>query len=666
MAWTAALFLGAAGASAKTAVDVSVGWGDRFRPGRWTPLYVTVSDSTQRQAVVEVYAPTDRRYAMRIREGLAIGPTPVTIPIYVPVSYELNETSISIHDADSYKRLENVILSDQPAFNGAAGPQAIGNNQLFIGISGKAGTERLVQSQFQQPNIATSYLAPSRLPATSIGYDMLDVLVLNQPDLGRISVEQQQAIVDWVRSGGLLVMWPGPEPVPASSPLLSILPAAIGENRAYAIGAVPPSEVGLPARFSKLTGRELTSPTADAKPIAIFENAAAATTAHRRWVGYGQVMLLPVDVSTLVFNDNGKALAFWRRVLKDVVAIPVADKDNNNYYPYGVADPSRAMALRSTMDWISDIPGAGRFGFTYVAGVLLVMMFIVGPVDWFVLKKLGRQPWTWVTMSGWVALVTLGAIYIGHIFKSGEVFFRTASVIDEAGGSRVAAVDVAGIYSPQTTRYNLSLQPESWWRPASEINPYGASGLQLVLDFHQDYRGNRPTPIVINVWNMRFIEGADHSPAAQTIDAKLRRNGNRVIGTISNRGELPLSALRVRTQRGMATIKATLAPGQSTEIDAALDGGDRSLLTTRPTSQEPYYRMNRQQAGPTSLPSAITLNGIADRRSQRIDQVLADRDDVAVVYAEFESNAPPPRIGLNVENPNVSHRGVIRTLVPLE
>jgi hypothetical protein len=60
------------------------------------------------------------------------------------------------------------------------------------------------------------------------------------------------------------------------------------------------------------------------------------------------------------------------------------------------------------------------------------------------------------------------------------------------------------------------------------------------------------------------------------------------------------------------------------------------------------------------------MNGIAERRSQRIDQILIDRSDLACVYAEFESPAAPARLKLNVDHPRSAHRGVVRALVPLE
>src|SRR5687767_9337215 len=90
---------------AKVKIALDVGSENNFRAGKWTPLFITLTDSSPRQVVLEIYSPTDRRYALNIRQGLAIGPQPVTVPIYAPLSYRLDETTITVRDANSGRRL---------------------------------------------------------------------------------------------------------------------------------------------------------------------------------------------------------------------------------------------------------------------------------------------------------------------------------------------------------------------------------------------------------------------------------------------------------------------------------------------------------------------------------------------------------------------------------
>jgi hypothetical protein len=652
-------------AFAKVQLAVDVGWENKFRAGKWTPLFITLQESSPRQVILEVYSPADRRYALNIKQGLTIGPQPVVVPIYAPLSFRLDETTITVRDGNTGRRLEHLIVNDFPVYANQPGPQAVSAQDPFIVISGNASGERMLQAQLRHQNVNTAFIAANRLPITPVGYESIDVLLLNQPELSRLNVEQQGAIAAWVRGGGLLVIIPGSAPPPAIGPLIEILPARIGAIRQLDLDPAVVKKAGLPARFAKLKGRDLTDAAPDARAVPLFDP--SGPKAVRRWVGMGQVMLLPVEVSSLAFDDANDALAFWRGTLTGMIDIPVVADNNTRGYYYGMNDdPRRIVAVRQTLDWIGDIPGAGSFGFSYVAIVLIAMMFIVGPVDWFVLKWLGKQPWTWVTISGWIGVVTLGSIYIGHVFKSGDVHFRTASVIDEAGGARVAALDLAGIYSPRTTEYDLEMRPSSWWRTASMTNPYGGSNILTEIVCHQDYRGNRPLPMLINVWNVRFLEGQEIGEEPPMVQAQLAHapEGRNLTGSITNRAPFPLSGILIRTRDGVTRLAGPIEPGATMQVSGAIVK-DKTLVATTQISQQDQWQLYSQEM-PTTRPTPQTINGVADLRAVRIDQQLAERDDIACVYATYEA-PPDERLKvLNVTEPLTAHVGVVRALVPVQ
>ena len=167
---------------------------------------------------------------------------------------------------------------------------------------------------------------------------------------------------------------------------------------------------------------------------------------------------------------------------------------------------SKPRTARSTQiaDFLGNVPGAGRISFGFIAAILIGMMVIVGPVDWFVLKKLGQQPWTWVTTSGWIALITLCAVYAGHIFKSGTLHYKTLRTVDQVENGVVGISDYVAIYSPRTRTYQLETEPDGWWQPAAFNNSRGTS-LKLDMDFHQTSEGNTPDEMLVNVWSLRFL-----------------------------------------------------------------------------------------------------------------------------------------------------------------
>ena len=73
-----------------------------------------------------------------------------------------------------------------------------------------------------------------------------------------------------------------------------------------------------------------------------------------------------------------------------------------------------------------------------------------------------------------------------------------------------------------------------------------------------------------------------------------------------------------------------------------------------------YYK-----EAPTTRPAPETLSGIADLRSVRIDQQLAERDDVACVYAGYDA-PPDERLKLtSVKDAKRAHTGMVRAIVPV-
>ena len=66
------------------------------------------------------------------------------------------------------------------------GRQIVSPRDLFIVISGNASGERMLQAQLRHNNVNTSFIAANRLPATPVGYESIDVLLLNQPEIARL------------------------------------------------------------------------------------------------------------------------------------------------------------------------------------------------------------------------------------------------------------------------------------------------------------------------------------------------------------------------------------------------------------------------------------------------------------------------------------------------
>lgn len=694
-----------------------------MRGCRWTPVWVTLSDPVRRGAVLELYAPNSDRQALNISERVPMGSTPLTFPIYAPLIGRLDDCVLKVRemqdDGSPGKLLHDEIQLDQIRTTGMQGinNDFVDEGSAFIALSGQQASLTVLEGGLGMGGTVV-YVPPKQLPRFAKGYDCFDLLILNAPDLGKMDLTTQTAIADWVRGGGRLILWLNDDPVPPLSPIGQLLPAQPGRTRIVKVPHETLTLAGIIDRFDQLKIRDLT-PDPGAEQMQLFPLIPGPVN-HVQWEvkapivsndyprefiglrerrGLGQIELLSFDVSSLPFRDGVEAMKFWRPLLTGLVPLHDGTDSNRSFSNAMQQSPEKASAAAQVMDWLGDVPGVGKFGFSYVAAVLLMLIVLVGPVDWFVLKKMGRQPWTWITTAGWIALITVGGIFIGHMLKSGDLYYRTVRIIDQADGEAVGTLDVAAIYSPRTTDYRIDAAPEGWWQPLSASEYfYRGSGMMTKIsctqnphDAQTEARSNLPEEMTINVWNLRFLEGDKIARDQPMIEAKLlqtgdRNNAYRLTGMVTNIGTQPLRHMLIRTSRGLyrlpskrspTLVPATggtgdiyqdaepidgLPPGASIAVDLFVNANDSFLQPLQRNTNYGGYSTSDPPARDDESHMRCAL-GMAVDRARRIDELMASSQDLACVYA-LSSGVPP---SVKLDNPQAiqEHWQVIRALVPL-
>ena len=333
---------------AAVTVTARFGWGDRFRPERWTPAYVTARADAPTPAVVEWYVPRPGRAAMVIRQDVTLNAAAETFPAYLPVGPDPAAIHVTVRDAATGRTLGAwPQRPPSPTAYDAAQVRA----PLFVGTSGESPSLRWVDRQ----TYAVAYLPPLDLPRRAVGYDGLDVLVLDRPDLNAMEPAQARAVAAWVRSGGRLVVWTGINPVPAGSPLADLMPGLVIDFATRRVGAAD-------VPFVRLAG--------------VAEDA-LVTTVRR---GEGEVVFLHAPPDAL--RDAG--VTFLPDTPRPALDAPPLPKP---------APPN----------------GGGRPGWLLAA---LAVAAVVGPVDWLVQRRTRRSGLPWVTLPGWVVLLGLLALYL--------------------------------------------------------------------------------------------------------------------------------------------------------------------------------------------------------------------------------------------------------------
>lgn len=412
---------------------------------------------------------------------------------------------------------------------------------------------------------------PDTLPTAWPAYDGVRVLVVNPlstPGGHAADPRAQDAVKTWVRSGGRLVLLadaPGeawrawlPDEAGAAITLSDSHDAAIptevrdaiekaakdtrdraadDPERADLKADVPPPAAGAPCRLLRLTDAGLASGW-HARWLAAADKATSASAPVHTGLlaegpaGFGFVTVLGLDPARAPATLSTRATAgVWRDALQTPLGdwLDTAASLARARAQFGWVQTSQERATNSAIARLGNVPIPGDWLFLVIAGAIGLMAVMVGPVDYFILKRLGAGQRSWLTALGWIALASLAAYTAPRLLRAAPTRVNRISSLDCILPGLSAAADpsaprtafvagLTGIYSGESGMARL-VDPDltSWWHGTSPIDFWrrSAQGLMLggIVPTTQaaaggqagSARGNPLLALPISLWTFRLF-----------------------------------------------------------------------------------------------------------------------------------------------------------------
>src|SRR5262249_4326834 len=136
--------------------------------------------------------------------------------------------------------------------------------------------------------------------------------------------------------------------------------------------------------------------------------------------GLGRVLLVGFDLDGGSFSNWEGRAAFWDRIQTELAPAPARVNPAGNQPPFqqdyqAQIQPPFKRGLEPSVD-IQPI------SFAWVALFLLFYIALVGPIDYFILKKVfKRLELTWITFPLTVIVVSVAAYFTAYAMKGGEL-----------------------------------------------------------------------------------------------------------------------------------------------------------------------------------------------------------------------------------------------------
>ncbi|MEK6702535.1 MAG: hypothetical protein AABZ53_09745, partial [Planctomycetota bacterium] len=354
--------------------------------------------------------------------------------------------------------------------------------------------------------LTSADLRPENMPPLARAYDGLDALVVQPNKVLAADPRVVAAVREWVDSGGRLVLL-----VPEDgASWRTWLPGASGEDL-VTIGNLAdtsvPGELStvLSGKVSSLNARGTQQPKGDVyagypfrddPKVEVEESAtggvARATVKARlvtpsqaavrdgwksRWggliaegpVGLGWVTVIGCDPETIPATlDNTATQVVWQDALRTALA---------PYLKRSMTDrTSWETPTNLALNQIVTVTEPDNTIFYAILGGLFTLMILLGPFDYFVLKRFDARQRSWATALLWISLATVAALVVPPNLRTGRSQHNRLAVIDTLQTSNTMTsparswmTGVSGVFGASKVLLRPDGQVDgSWWHGVSD------------------------------------------------------------------------------------------------------------------------------------------------------------------------------------------------------
>ncbi len=617
-----------------TVQAVRLGIGGACKAGFWTPIWLDLKAGPNgASGTLEFIIPDGDNvpviYGDEKSGAVSLGPNhDATLLRYAKIGRENAPIRVRLRDGDRVVWSQE--LTGLPA-------RLAATQELVVGIGDDLNLKEAIAGTRRSPELSLAVVqtrSAADLPDQWLGYEGVDWVVLAVGDgshLASLSTAQREALLDWLRLGGRMVISAGSggeQLAAADSPWKALLPGRLAEVSVLRerTGLEAFTGVDLPWEDDEFQRtRPLVSRLREFEGALVMEETGSGTDKPlvvRAAHGLGAIVFIGLDLGHPGF-------AKWPgrpKLLASVMGVTARSGNEETEQRRGLTHlgyDDLVGQLRAALD---QFPGVALVSFTTVSVLTAAYLLLIGPGDYLVLARLNlpRQT-TWVSFALLTAAFVAAAWILGHSTHGDRVRLNQLEFVDvEAKFGVVRGTGWAHLYSPRTAPFTIDFQPLGQdyplqaaggvlaWQglPGTSIGGLASAQRSLVVTTPYRVHEPGPTPGIIGLpvqcassksMSLRWWGTATKPPLASLVENIHGALG----GELSNPLPVELADCLVAFDDKLYRL-GKLAPGQ------VVDMGSRSWLNleariTRKTIEGSREISTLWQRDSTDLPRLVQI-----------------------------------------------------------
>ncbi|WP_432359677.1 hypothetical protein [Sporosarcina sp. UB5] len=401
------------------------------------------------------------------------------------------------------------------------------------------------------------------LPEEAAGWGPTDMIIIDEYPIADMSEAQQQAILNWVRSGGIIIFGSSDHLEAESGIFAEYLPLTL--NGKTSIG---------PEVFNEWTSRddfdkEITIATATLNPDSkvVFSKGATILAASKQ-LGKGIVLQTAFSVGDEPFSKMHGSSTVWKNML-DTTSQSMATRGMMHYYN----DPMES--LRWTIGNSNELFPSFKVSAPILFGVILFYIIIIIPVLYIILKRKDKREHAWWIIPAISVAVSVFIFAYGARDRIGQAQLQQTSIFEVEQDGRLTGYFVESILTNKEGDFVFSAPKET---TMSTYTPYSYGffgGYSMGANSHKRAVLERSATNSnlhlrdIGYWDVATVYGQTTLDSIGNFDINLNVKDKQLTGEITNNFPFPVKDLAIWS--GTSRIKVgDLGPGETLKVNETL------------------------------------------------------------------------------------------------
>ncbi len=452
-------------ASAKSAIEVEFGLGNYWKLGQLCPVRIQLSPALRQQATsLEIHTLDGDGVELVYQRTIDTKSIAADDQLWVPIRIGRQFAPLSVHVLAA-----DELLYEQSFEAEQAGKSLSSSQPMIVAIGASMGVEALSRSSADGETSTFSTVLldeTAEVPHSWSDYSSCDLVVLACSDtklLQGLQASQWTALDTWIRRGGACILSVGGQAEELSDieQLNALLPGTIeGTGRIQNPGPLE----SLVATEVPLNGFpcSVLEPSRGKVDLTMSDSLSRSvpwwiTYSH----GHGTVRFVASDLGDQAFQNWPDRKRLWTRLIApylDRSLTEINDEAQVGESSYlGYSD--LVGQLRATLDLFPDVR---VISFGQVAAMLIGVLLLIGPMDYFLsVKWLKRPDFSWYFAATVLAAVSVALTWFIGSIRPGEVHINTAQIIDvDAANGAVNGRLWSHVYSGSARQLDMEIQTQ--------------------------------------------------------------------------------------------------------------------------------------------------------------------------------------------------------------